>query len=268
MTTPPPAGYWPHQGGPQPYAQPVPKRRNTVGLVALIVAVLGLIAAPFAVLVSGVLLPVAFVLGVIGLCLPARTRATSVGAVVVSIIGVVVSALVLMSMARGVFDDAFNSWGASSTTETPPATEAPAPAAPGTRQNPLPIGETFVGDGWTVTLGTPREAAAEVAAEDPANAAPPPGMEFWIVPVHAIYTYDGGTPMHPSIEVEVDFRDGDGRAYRDGCGVIPDSLLAAGEMHSGDAVDANVCLTVPAGADGLWALTIAIFNDPVFFTAT
>lgn len=258
MTTPPPAGYWPHQG----YAQPVPKRRNIVGLVALIVAVLGLIAAPFAVLISGVLLPVGFVLGVIGLCLPSRTRATSVGAVVVSIIGVVVSALVLMSMARGVFDDAFDSWGASSVTETP------TPAAPGTRQNPLPIGETFVGDRWTVTLGTPREAAAEVAVEDPANAAPPPGMEFWIVPVHAIYTYDGGTPMHPSIEVEVDFRDGDGRAYRYGCGVIPDSLLAAGEMHSGDAVDANVCLTVPAGADGLWALTIAIFNDPVFFTAT
>ena len=266
MTTPPPGGYPPTENYPQPFVPPV-KRRNTLGLVALILAVVGLVLTPFAMVASAVLLPVAFILGIVGLCLPGRTRATSAGAVAVSTLAVVlVIALVVVSMVRGVFDDAFNSWGASSP-ETTTETETPAAPPPGSRQNPLPIGETVVGNGWTVTLGTPREAAAEVVAEDPANAAPAPGMEFWIVPVHAVYTYDGGTPMRPSLEVWVEFTGGDGRVYRDGCGRIPDALLAVGEMHRGDAVDANACVAVPSGADGLWTLTIAIFSDPVYFTA-
>lgn len=264
MTTPPPGGYPPPSGYPNPFAQLDAKRRNTVGLVALIVAVLGLIAAPFVLLVSAVLLPVALVLGVVGLCLPGRPKATSAGAVVVAVIGAVVSGFALMDLVRGVFDDAFDSAEPPSPTESVSASEGPgAGAPPGSRENPLLIGETVTEPGWTVTLGAPREAAAEVAAADPSNPAPSPGMEFWIVPVRATYT--GDDPVRPALEIWVEFVGSDSRTYGDECGFIPDSLLGFGELHTGEVAEANTCVAVPADADGLWALTIAMFSDPVFF---
>jgi hypothetical protein len=43
---------------------------------------------------------------------------------------------------------------------------------------------------WDVTLGVPREAWAEIAAENQFNDPPKAGMEYWIVPVTATYTGD------------------------------------------------------------------------------
>jgi hypothetical protein len=37
---------------------------------------------------------------------------------------------------------------------------------PGSRENPLPIGETVNNQDWDVTPGAPREAWAEIAAEN------------------------------------------------------------------------------------------------------
>lgn len=140
-------------------------------------------------------------------------------------------------------------------------------AAPrGTRDNPLPIGEVVTDSGWTVKLGTPREAGAEIAVEDRSKALPEPGMEFWIVPVQATYT--GEDPVMPALDIWVDFVGSDNRTYDDDeCGDIPDSLIDVGELHTGGVADANTCVAVPAGADGLWALTIAVFSDPVYFIA-
>ena len=99
----------------------------------------------------------------------------------------------------------------------------------GSRKNPLPIGSTVSNPDWKVTLGKPREAGAEIAAENPFNAPPEAGMEYWIVPVTATYT---GDDTGNWFEVDVDFVGSDNRTYDDSRGVIPDSLQDVGERYT------------------------------------
>src|SRR5258707_24947 len=82
----------PSPAGPQAPA----KRNNTIGLIALIVSIIGFVFAcvPGALIVGWVLLPMAFVLGIVGVFLSGKAKGTSVAAIVVSIIGTVVGVVV------------------------------------------------------------------------------------------------------------------------------------------------------------------------------
>jgi hypothetical protein len=78
----------PSLAGPQAPA----KRTNTIGLIALIVSIIGFVFAcvPGALIVGWVLLPMAFVLGIVGVFLSGKAKGTSIAAIIVSIIGTVV----------------------------------------------------------------------------------------------------------------------------------------------------------------------------------
>jgi hypothetical protein len=264
--------YQPYPPQPQSWAPPPAPApgRNNVGLAALIVAAIGFVFAcvPGALIVGWALLPVGFILGIVGLLLPRQKRATSIAAVVVSIIGTIVGFTVFFTVVGDAVDDAFE--GGDMT----PATDASANAAAGgsdssdkrgTRDNPLPIGETVSSPDWTVDLGDPYLANAEVAAENQFNDPPPAGMEYWIVPVVATYT--GDKTGNPLFEVSVKFVGADNRTYSDNCGVIPSSLQDIGELYAGGEASGNACVVVPAGADGLWTVTTGFAGSPVFFTA-
>ncbi|WP_127131507.1 hypothetical protein [Georgenia sp. SYP-B2076] len=156
--------------------------------------------------------------------------------------------------------------------EEPPATAdsavAPAPAPAdgdeGTRANPFVIGDVVSSEDWEVVLGQPREALAEIQAENRFNDPPADGMAFWIVPVSATYTgAESGTAW---LDLRVAFVGSDSRTYSDSCGVIPGSLTDVDELYTGGVAEGNVCVAVPSGADGLWTLS-AGWGDPVFFTA-
>ena len=57
----------------------------------------------------------------------------------------------------------------------------------------------------------------------------------------------------------------DNRTYSDSCGVIPSPLREVGELYPGGVAEGNVCVAVPAGADGLWTVSTGVTGEPVFF---
>lgn len=286
MTTPPPGNpmvpnmesmppqgnipYPPQGGVPYPPTPPAPaeKQKNTVGRIALITAIVGFIFAciPGALIVGWVLLPVAFILGIVGLVQSGKAKGTSIGAIVVAVIGTIVGFTVFLTVVSDAVDDAFS--GSDLVVSEPESGQGTAggSSSDGSRDNPLQIGQTVTNKDWTISLGQPREASAEVSAENPFNADPKPGMEYWIVPVTA--TYNGDTTGSPIFEVTVKFVGVDNKTYSDSCGVIPDDINRVDELYPGGVAEANTCIAVPAGADGLWAVSTGFTGNPSFFDAS
>ena len=272
MTMPPPG---PPMGTPPGYAPypPMPeqsvKQKNTVGLIAVITAALGFVFAciPGALIVGWILLPIALILGIVGLCQSGKAKGTSIAAVIVAIVGTVVGFIVFFAVVTDAVDEAFSESDLSaaepnSTGESAASSDSQGTA--GSRDNPLPIGTKVVNNDWDIVLGTPREAGSEVSAENQFNDSPKPGMEFWIVPVTATYTGDDtGTAW---VDLTVKFVGSDNKAYSDRCGVIPDDLSDVDEVYPGGIAGGNTCLAVPAGADGLWSVSAGFTGKPSFFT--
>lgn len=147
---------------------------------------------------------------------------------------------------------------------TPSPTPTPEPDPEGSRANPFEIGTPVGNDTWDLRLGAPREAWAEVKAENQFNDPPADGMEFWIVPLEA--TYLGTETGLAWLDIAVKFVGSDNRTYDDRCGVIPGDITEVGELYEGGVAEGNICLEVPAGADGLWTVATD-FGEPAFFTA-
>ncbi len=251
----------PYQSGPPPVT-----KRNTVGLVALILAIIGFVFAciPGALIIGWVLLPVAFILGIVGLFQSGKKKGTSLASVIVAAIGTIVGFVVFGSLVSDSIDDTFG--GSDLTAQSPSArvegrTDTRPTSEKGSRQDPLLIGQTVSNKDWSVTLGTPREATAEVASENQFNESPKPGTQFWIVPVTATYLGEGS---QSPFSVRVEFVGSDNRTYDDSCGVIPDPINDSGELYKDGTAKGNACVEVPTGADGLWTVTTG-FGDPIFF---
>ena len=89
MTTPP----YPPPAGPR---APAPQK-NTLGTIALIAAVIGSVLAcvPATLNVGWIVLAAALIMGFAGLLQSGRTRKSSTAAIVVSIVGAVVSATIM-----------------------------------------------------------------------------------------------------------------------------------------------------------------------------
>ncbi len=126
----------------------------------------------------------------------------------------------------------------------------------GTRQDPwLFDGYTVGGDEWEVLLEEPYEATAEILAHDDVNVPPPDGTEYWIVPVTAIY-YGPSSQVSAWGAVDVGFVGDDGVHVDGQCGAVPHALVGTGLIGTDDTVTGNVCVAVPAGAPGLWTLSL------------
>lgn len=265
----PPAGYsMPPPSGREAFA----KQKNTLGRVALIVGIVGFVFAcmPGALIVGWVLLPIAFILGIAGLFQAGKTKGTSVAAVIISVVGFVVGVTVFATVVTDSFHDAFSGSDLSkSPSSAPTATDQRGGGNPaestGSRENPLPFGQTVSNRDWEVTLGAPREAWAEIQAENQFNDPPKAGMQYWIVPVSA--TYVGDKTGNAKIDITVKFVGSDNRTYDDRCGVIPNALDDVGDLYKGGVANGNTCVAVPAGADGLWTVATGFVGKPVFFGA-
>lgn len=149
-------------------------------------------------------------------------------------------------------------------TETEEPEEEPT-AEEGTRSNPYPIGTEVGNAEWSIVLGEPRESGDEIQAENRYNDPADDGFEYYIVPMTATYT--GDETGQAAWDLTVRFVGSDGVTYDDRCGTIPDPIRDVGELYEGGVAEGNVCLTVPAGADGLWTVTAGWVGDPVFFVA-
>ncbi len=113
---------------------PPAKAGNVVGLIAFIVALVGLFFAciPGALIVGWVLLPVAFVLAIVGLVLPQRKRAFALTGLIVSIVGTIIGFVVFFAVVASSFSNAFG--------HTPGTVEA---ADPSTSASNAPAGASF-----------------------------------------------------------------------------------------------------------------------------
>ena len=97
----PPQQYQPQDQVPVPIQQapaPVKKGRNTVGIVALVMAIIGFIFAcvPGALIVGWILLPISFIVGLVGLFRKGEAIWPAITAVIVSVVGTVVGVFVFL----------------------------------------------------------------------------------------------------------------------------------------------------------------------------
>ena len=123
----------------------------------------------------------------------------------------------------------------------------------GAVDDPWPVGVTAYGPDWDVTLGAPRDATAEILAADPASTAPAEGTEYWVVPVSAYYWGHGST-LEERESVRLAFVDAAGTEHDASCGAVPGELVTTGRVEPDATRVGNLCVAVPAGADGVWRL--------------
>src|SRR5690625_1071217 len=95
----------------QPY-QPPPAQpqKNTIGRIAMIIAIVGFIFAciPGALIIGWVLLPIAFILAIVGLTRTGQKKGTSIAALILSIVGTIVGFVVFLTVVTDAVDDAFS----------------------------------------------------------------------------------------------------------------------------------------------------------------
>lgn len=255
-------------------------------------AVVGFIFAciPGAFLIGWILLPVSFVLGIVGVALSGKKKGTSIAAIIVAVIGTIVGIIVFLAVISSAVDDAFSDDDLTAEDSAPTEVEEPpessqddegtatdesdgelqseeSSGAEGTRDDPFQVGDAVSSADWTVSLGAPYEANDVVAAENELNDPPEDGKEFWIIPVDATYTgADSGMPL---FDIDINFVGDDGNTYNTfspGCGVIPDALVDADELSPDATAVGNVCVPLPDGAPGLWSVAVD-YGEPVFFSA-
>jgi len=82
-------------------------------MIALIASIVGFIFAciPGALIVGWVLLPIAFILGIVGLFLSGKAKGASIAAIIISVVGAVVGAVVFFTVVADAFNDAFGGSG-------------------------------------------------------------------------------------------------------------------------------------------------------------
>lgn len=190
------------------------KERNTIGIIALVCAILGVIFSciPGFLILGWILLPISFILGLVGLFPKDKKKGTAIAAVITSIVGAVVAAVAFMFVIDSAFNDAFNeettvsnngganAVGDGDSAEGNSEDSADGAADGATRENPLPIGATVSTDEWDVTVNSvDLNATDAVMSENPVNDAPADGQTYVMANVTAKYKGDDPQGSMPTI---------------------------------------------------------------------
>lgn len=281
-------GYTSPNAPEQPPVQPPPpaaKQKNRIGLAALIVAILGAIFAliPGAAVIGWVLLPIAFVLGIVGAVQSGKPKGAAVGAIVVSIVGTFIAIAATIFVVGTAIDDAFSSDDPVITTpddsddagegtgddarEEPAQEEEPATdGEAGTRGNPVPLGSTISGEEWDLTvLSFDTDAHAQIMDANMFNEDPEDGNVYALV--ESEVTYTGDDSGHPWIDISFAYVSESGNTFRgtDSMAVAPDpSFSDIGELYSDASGTGYVLIEIPEGDDGLLRVSIGMFGEDVF----
>ena len=250
-----------------------PGGRNTLGIIGLVVAVLGAVLScvPGIAIVGWILLPIGFVLGVIGLTASDKPKGTAIGAVVVSIVGTLVAAAAFLVMMGSALDEVFG--GDTTVTSSESGTAAGSGAGAGasdpggsdevgTRANPASIGDTLANDEWRVVVNSvTRDGTDAVMGANMFNDPPPPGSEYALINLTA--TYLGSDSAHVEF-LSVAFVTDEGNVINsfDHAAVVPDPL--GGELYTGATATGNVDLAIPTDAGGLLRIGLGLLGDEVF----
>jgi len=252
-----------------------PKKRNALGIVALVVAALGFIFAcmPGALVLGWILLPIGLVLGIVAVCLRGKSKWAGFTAIVLAVVGTIAGIIVFMGVVASAFDSSFGNGSTSVTvpeTDTSQSDSDPDPQTPaesaGTRANPLPYGTVIENDDWTFQLtGFNGDATAEVLEANQFNTAPAAG-QTWVI-LDAAATYKGSGEGTTSF-VQVDYVSTDGTILSTwdslASGVEP--RFGQASLYAGATDAGRQAFLAPIPVDGLIRVKAGMFADDVFFS--
>ena len=262
------------------------KSRNTLGLIALITAIVGAVFAviPGAMIIGWILLPIAFVLAIISLFMKDQKRGQGIAALIVSIVGTVIGFLVFFVVMASSVDEAFNDdvqveAPVSNDDEAAEQDESPAEAdeqndagttgEEGTRDNPLPLGSTIRSEDWEVTLNSVDLNATEaVLSENPLNDEPEEGNGYITANVTATYVGDDPAGETPA-GVRVEYVSASGNSFDTTASmvIVPDSFNRSETLYEGASTTGNLGVEVPLEdiENGQILVSPSMFGDGVFF---
>lgn len=262
------------QAAPASATTPAKKPRSTLGLVAMVVAIAGFVFAciPGALIVGWVLLPIAFILGLVAVFQKGKGKGQAVAAIILSVVGTIVGVIVFVTVVAGAVGDALS--GGETTVSTPAdagsgdAADEAEGAKAGTRENPLPLGTEISNDDWKVVIDSVTFGATDaVLAENPFNEAPVDGNEYILIGYTATYIGDDAEGQMPAF-VSVEFVTADGVTI-DSTGsraVAPGAIDTMTTLYAGGSVSGNIALSVPSATaqQGAIAVRPGMFGDTVF----
>lgn len=265
-----------------PPQQPKKNQSNILGLIALIAAVIGFIFAcvPGALIIGWILLPIAFILGLVSLFLKGKSRWMGITALILSIVGTVVGAVVFLAVVSNAFDESFGSGdttvaGPSENTdsETEQNTDSEVAAdegssEEGTRGNPYPIGSTIENDEWRVVVNSATPDATDaVLSENEFNEPPVDGAQYMLVNYSTTYLGDNPDGDMP-VMVSVEYVTADGTTVNsfDNVVVAPDPIDTTSTLYTDGTATGNAAFEVPTdtAAQGVLAITPGMLGDKVF----
>lgn len=147
--------------------------------------------------------------------------------------------------------------------------EAPEGADPGTRDNPLPWGESFAYGDWEVTINEVTfNADEQVAAENQFNDPAPEGYSYALI--NASTTYTGDDSESPMIGTGIAYvtENGETISSTDSLAVVPDALDNSRELYNGGTETGNVGLAIPSDDAGTIRVRLGFFDtEDAFFEA-
>jgi len=272
--------------------QQQPKSRNTVGLIALIAAIVGAVFAviPGAFGIGWILLPIAFILSIISLFMKDQKRGQGIAALIISIVGTVIGFIVFFAVAASSVEEAFNDdleiqSPVEDGDEAAPAVEDEESGAPvennesaedaeesgeeGARDNPLPLGATVTDGDWEVTLNSVELNATDaVLAENPLNEEPAEGNGYIMANVTATYLGDDPAGDEPA-GVRVEYVSAEGNSFDSTANmvIVPEYFNRSETLYEGASATGNFGVEVPMDdiENGNILLSPTMFGDGVFF---
>ncbi len=247
-----------------------------MGLIALITAVLGFIFAciPGALIVGWILLPVAFILGLVSLFLKGKSKWMGITALILSIVGTIVGVVVFTTVVADSFEESFGSGDTkvvepseNAVADNGEAEEGAADEA-GTRANPYAIGSVIESDDWRIVVNSVALAATDqVVSANEFNEPPADGSEYMLVNYSATYLGDDPAGQIPAF-VTVEYVTADGTTVNsfDKAVVPPEAIDTTGTLYTDGTTTGNAVFEVPSATAGQGVLAIrpGMLNDKVF----
>ncbi len=141
--------------------------------------------------------------------------------------------------------------------------EAGAASGPsGTRDNPIPLGDSATSGDYTIrVIDVDLDATDLVLAENQFNESPAPGTQFSLVGVEVTYT--GTTTGQPSFDLNFQAVGERAVAYSPfdaSCGVVPADQFQANELFPDGTTQFNVCWAI----DSADTASLVMFVEPLF----
>jgi len=251
--------------------EPPKPTRNVLARVALIVSIVGFIFAciPGALIIGWILLPVAFILGLVSLFLKGTGKGLGIAGVIISVVGTIVAFVVFFAVVADSFNDAFSDETTvveeSVEEGDSPAGEAPAEepaAAEGTRENPVAIGSTIASEEWTVVVNSFNADGNATVLADDFNDPAPAGSHYEIVNYTVTYT---GVDSSFAAFVGVDLVSSAGNVMNSFDNLVfLDDSMGIDELFNGASATGSAAFVVPDGETVLVRVGPGMLADEVF----